>query len=162
MAQDGKGALSLVPQEDAEQREEATEDLDKLTRHHRKLKSDNGSTHRSNISFVPLRKHRAWHILYDDLPPKLIIENFRQDYEVFGIDVVKSDLMKKLHEGWANSSHQKIKRSQAWQTLFADKTLEEVVREINTIWLDPAYEIRIGTVRMKTVQLSEIAPVPKR
>lgn len=134
----------------------------KLTRHHRKLASQNGNDDPHNISFVPLYKHRAWHILYDDLPPLLIIENFRQDYEVFGTDFTKSPLMKKLHEGWANSTAQKIKRREAWYTLFADKTLEQIVEEINTMWLDPAYEIMIGMVRIKTVQLKEALPACNR
>lgn len=135
------------------------DDPHKLTRHHRKLESQNGSNHPQNISFVPLYKHRAWHALYDDLPPHLIIENFRQDYEVFGTDFPKSPLMKKLHEGWANSTPQKIKRRKAWYVLFADKTLEQIVEEINTIWLDPAYEILIGMVRIKTVQLKQTTPM---
>lgn len=155
MTQEGSAALALVINNEEERN--GTEDLEKLTKHHRKLKSDNGSNGKENLSWVPLYKHRAWHALYDDMPPAGIVKQFAEDYELYGTDYVKSDLMKMLHERWANSNAAKIKRTKAWNTLFAGKTLEEIVEEINTIWLDPAYQILIGMVRVKTVQLSAVA-----
>lgn len=40
----------------------------KLTRHHRKPKSQGGRATRENISRIPEKKHRAWHILFADWP----------------------------------------------------------------------------------------------
>ena len=129
------------------------DDPESISRHHRKLSSDGGGDHKGNISFVPLFKHRAWHVLYRDMTPREIIDLFSQDFEIYGIDNKKSDLLKQLHEGWANNTDEKIKRTKAWYTLFADKTIEEIVEEVNNIWLDPNYEILVGMIRIKTIQL---------
>lgn len=137
--------------------EEAPEDPNTRSRHHRKLDSYGGNGSPGNISHVPWVRHCAWHTLYQHMVPEQIMTQFSEDYEVYGIDHVKSDLMRRLHEGWANNTDEKIKRTKAWYTLFEGMTLEETVREINTIWLDPAYEIMIGMVRVKTVQLRSVA-----
>ena len=133
--------------------DKASDDPNSLSKHHRKLQSHGGGNSKRNISYVPLWQHRAWHVLYKDLKPQDIITTFSQDYEVYGTDVIKSPLMKELHEGWANNTDEKIKRTQAWYALFTDMTLEDIVHDINTRWLDPDYEILIGMVRVKTVQL---------
>lgn len=133
------------------------------SKHHRKLASHGGGDHKENISSVPLFKHRAWHVLYKALEVPDIILLFKEDYEVRGTDSIKSPLMKKLHEGWANNTDEKIKRTKAWNTLFENKTLEEIVEEINTIWLDTDYEIRIGMIRVKAIQLStKVIPKKKK
>lgn len=132
------------------------------SKHHRKLASLGGTNRKENISHVPLFKHRAWHSLYRELETPDIITLFKEDYEIHGIDIIKSDLLTKLHEGWANNTAEKIQRNQAWYTLFANKTLEEIVEEINTIWLDPDYEIQIGMIRVKTIQLSIKVPAKKK
>lgn len=158
MKQDGGAVVSLVS-EDLQDTPKAGVQVDpkSISKHHRKLKSLGGGWSRRNISLVPLDKHRAWHALYRDMEPCDMIPVFKEDYEVFGKDVIKTELMQKLHEGWANSTSAKIKRREAWYFLFENMTLEEVVAQINTIWLDPDYEILIGMVRVKTVQLSETA-----
>lgn len=132
------------------------------SKHHRKLSSHGGGNRKENISNVPLFKHRAWHSLYRELEAPDIILLFKEDYEIHGIDTVKSPLMKKLHEGWANNTDEKIKRNKAWYALFENKTLEEIVEEINTIWLDPDYEILIGMVRVKTIEQSTKVPPKKK
>jgi hypothetical protein len=124
-----------------------------ISRHHRKLESRGGNNSPRNISCVPLFKHRAWHVLYKNMEPSAIITQFEEDYEVYETDYIKTPLMKKLHEGWANNTDEKIKRTRAWYTLFEDMTLEEIVGEINRVWLDPDYEILIGIKRVKTIQL---------
>jgi hypothetical protein len=134
------------------------EDPNVRSKHHRKLESHGGSGASGNISYVPWVRHAAWHALYQNMDAAGIMAQFQEDYEVYGTDVVKSDLLRRLHEGWANNTDEKIKRTKAWYALFEDMTLEEIVREINTIWLDPAYEIRIGMARVKTVELRGVAP----
>lgn len=136
-----------------------SDDPNSISRHHRKPTSVGGKNHSRNISFVPLYRHRAWHVLYQDLEAAQIIELFQTDYEIHGIDVVKSPLLKMLHEGYANNTAEKIKRNKAWYTLFEGKSLEEITHEINTVWIDPDYEIQIGMIRVKTVQLRmNVAP----
>jgi hypothetical protein len=126
-----------------------------ITKHHRKPTSIGGEKKAlRNISHVPLFKHKAWHVLYQDFEAPHIIEIFATDYEIHGIDVYKTPLLKQLHEGYANNTEEKIKRNRAWYTLFQGKTLEQIINEINNIWLDPDYEILIGMRRVKTVQIS--------
>lgn len=132
------------------------DDPNSFSKHHRKLESHGGKNYKRNISNVLLFKHRAWHVLYKDLEAPDIIASFAEDYEVFGTDFIKSPLLKRLHEGYANNTAEKIKRREAWYILFIDKTLEEIIEEINTVWLDPDYEILIGMKRVKTVQLRSI------
>ncbi len=135
-----------------DQATEIWEDLEKITEHHRKPESLDGNNSPRNISHVPLFKHRAWHTLYDNHDAPKVIQLFAQDYEVYGIEWVKSELLKDLHEKWANSTLKKVRRTKAWYTLFEGKSLEEIVAEVNTVWLDPDYEISIGVIRVKTIQ----------
>lgn len=129
------------------------DDPNGITRHHRKPTSIGGKNYKRNISYVPLFKHRAWHDLYQDKEAQEIITTFTTDYEIHGIDVIKSDLLKELHEKYANNTAEKIKRNKAWYTLFEGKSLERIVDEINTVWIDPDWEILISMIRVKTVQL---------
>jgi hypothetical protein len=146
--------MSKEPSDTEAFEKERQDNPNSISKHHRKLESHGGKNYSGNISSVPLYKHRAWHVLYRDMKPQDIIEQFKQDYEVYGTDHVKSPLMRELHEKWANNTEEKIKRTKAWYTLFADMRLGEIVNEINTIWLDPDYEILIGLMRVKTVQLT--------
>ena len=130
------------------------DDPNTITEHHRKPTSIGGSKKaKRNISFVPLFKHKAQHVLFRDWEATEIIKTFRDYYDIYGTDFIKSDLLKRLHEGYANNTAEKIKITKAWYVLFADKTLEEIVEEINTFWIDPDYEILIGTIRVKNVQI---------
>jgi len=35
------------------------------------------------------------------------------------------------------------KRHEAWHTLFQNKTIHEIVRELNSVWIDPDWKIRV-------------------
>lgn len=113
MTQEGGAVLSLVSSQESRDlaQQDDQNDPNKITKHHRKLKSDGGGNHRGNISDVPLFKHRAWHALYQDEEPEVIDLMFRQDYEVFGIDFVKSPLMTELHQKWANKQQGKDQKA---------------------------------------------------
>lgn len=54
--------------------------MQKLTRHHRKPKSQGGTGTRENISRIPDKKHRAWHILFRDMPPERIAAEINNIY----------------------------------------------------------------------------------
>lgn len=152
MAQEGGAVLTLV-RSAPEIQQESQENLHKITKHHRKMKSHKGDSSPRNLSKVPFWRHRAWHVLYGHHEPDEIGALFRQDYEVFGTDTIKSELMIELHQKWANNTRNKIQRREAWYTLFADMTLDEIVDEINTVWLDPDYQIRIETIRIKVTRM---------
>ena len=121
--------------------------------HHRKPKDLKGTDTSRNKSSVLRSKHDAWHILYEALPAQEIIAKFEADQEIYGNWIPKSEIQRKINEGWVNSNKEKIKRRKAWYYLFEGKSLEEVVDEVNTTWIDPDYQIVIGTERIKKVLL---------
>lgn len=43
-----------------------------FNRHHRKCSSNGGNSKAENISIVDVRKHQAYHQLFDNLPPSEI------------------------------------------------------------------------------------------
>lgn len=43
-------------------------------RHHRKPRSIGGTDDPENISIVPRNKHEAWHLLFSNFEPELIVE----------------------------------------------------------------------------------------
>ena len=43
-----------------------------LSKHHRKCRSNGGSNAASNISFVTVEAHRAWHFLFQNKTPEEI------------------------------------------------------------------------------------------
>ena len=124
---------------------------DHYSTHHRKPKNVGVDDSPRNKSSVLRSKHDAWHILYEALPAQEIISLFDADQEIYGNWIPKSDIQRKVNEAWANSSERKIKRRKAWYYLFEGKSLEEIVDEINTVWLDSDYQIVIGIERIKKV-----------
>lgn len=127
--------------------------------HHRKPRDQGGDDSPRNKSRVLRSRHTAWHTLYDALPAQEVMRLFAGDQEIYGDWIKKSELQQKINEGYANSTAKRIKRREAWQLLFGEMSLEEIVQEINTIWLDPDYAIVIEVVRIKSVRLysSEMA-----
>ncbi len=129
---------------------------DHISTHHRKPKILRGGEAVKNKSLVLRSKHDAWHILYDTLPAASIILLFEADQEIYGDWIPKSDIQRSINESWANSSREKIKRRKAWYYLFGGKSLEAVVNEINTVWIDPDYRIDIGIERIKKVWIAKV------
>ncbi len=122
--------------------------------HHRKPTDIGGKNLKRNKSKVLRSRHSAWHALYGVLPASQIILSFQEDCEIYGNWNPRSPLLTKIIEGYANGSRAKIKRRQAWFFLFEDMALEEIVQEINAIWLDPDYQIQIGLERVKKVWIA--------
>ncbi len=116
--------------------------------HHRKPKEQGGLDIPRNRSRVLRSKHNAWHALYEVLPAPAIILQFENDCEIYGNWNPRSNLVQRLIEGYANSTKALIKRRIAWYTLFEGKSLQEIVTEINSTWIDPDYEIQVGTERI--------------
>lgn len=46
--------------------------MKKLTRHHRRCKSNGGTNEASNISMVTEEQHRAYHLLFKNHPPQVV------------------------------------------------------------------------------------------
>ena len=56
----------------------AKKDRTKVSRHHRKCKSHGGSNCARNISIVPFHKHRAYHLLFQNMHVRDIAEYLNQ------------------------------------------------------------------------------------
>ena len=131
-----------------------------VTEHHRKPKSIGGAPYDPrNISMVTHAKHEAWHVLFLDLPATDIMERFRDDYDAFGSFSSKTKQEVMIYEEWIRGNPRNLTRQKAWGTLFKNKSLEEIVRQINTVWLDPDYILTIGTVRAVSINLSHAAKI---
>lgn len=126
-----------------------------LTIHHRKPTVIGGRKTKRNESKVLRSRHTAWHMLYDILPATDISLKFQEDCEIYGNWNPKSPLLTRIVEGYANSSKAKIKRRQSWFLLFKGMSLEDIVLEVNAIWIDPDYEIKIGLERIKKVWVTQ-------
>jgi len=51
-----------------------------MTHHHRKPKSLGGKREPQNITLLPHKKHRAWHMLFANFPPERIAEEINTKY----------------------------------------------------------------------------------
>lgn len=122
--------------------------------HHRKPRDLGGTNYKRNRSKVLRSRHTAWHTLYEVMPANQIILTFQDDCEIFGDWNPRSPLLTKIIEGYANSNRKRIRRREAWFFLFEGMSLEDIVQEINGVWLDPDYVIRVGTDRIKKVWIT--------
>ena len=135
----------------------------KLSKHHRKAEVNGGTGKRRNISYVLRSDHDAWHILYDTLEAKDILVLLKNDYEVYGTDIQKSDLAHSLYIQYSEKDSEQKRRRIMWDRLFFDKSLDEILKTINTKWLDPDYVVQKEVVRVKTFRLVEgaLSSTPK-
>ena len=58
----------------------------KMTDHHRKPSSIGGKRAENNMSRVSRRKHRAWHLLFSNLPAPDILERFKKLLEIYNVN----------------------------------------------------------------------------
>lgn len=122
-----------------------TEDPKRQTLHHRKPKSIGGSLHeKRNRSYVPEDEHRAWHSFFDNLPAQQIKNRLPAFYEIFSMRTTASDLQTSINEEWVQRDQRRIKKVEAWETLFGDTSnLPQITERINGTWFDPDYVIKI-------------------
>lgn len=52
-------------------------------------------------------------------------------------------------DDWSNLSYVPQIQHRAWHTLFKNDKPEEIVRQINSMWLDPAYELVLKPRELK-------------
>lgn len=109
----------------------------RLTIHHRKPTSIGGEDSERNTSIVRRFKHEAWHNLFSNCPADGIQQRFVQLYNRF---VVDATLHKTERKGWKY-----IKRQRSWRRLFGDMTLEQMMQDINEVWIDPDFRLGIET-----------------
>lgn len=152
-----------------------------FTRHHREPKSLGGKNVDSNISIVPRPKHEAWTTLFDNLPALRVAELFEEYHKEFGnrsrilneakqigLSVLREvNLLNEYGDIFAKAEIEEIhkvltdhrlkaKKINAWLLLFRGKSLEEIVSEINEVWLDPKYKFVIEFAQVKRIVIKKL------
>lgn len=125
-----------------------------MTRHHRKSISHGGNDEPSNISIVSCKKHEAWHILFGhneaNIISILLNEYFLEKYVVSEKYLFSKKTTNKSNITYNYLSKRKSKREKrlklllkSWDILFEGKSELEIIKEINTVWIDPEYTLRV-------------------
>jgi hypothetical protein len=78
-----------------------------LNRHHWINKSRGGATNRKNISWLKIKKHRAWHFLFKNKSLREVIK-----------------LLKKI----SNERGLKSYKTKDWEIVFKDLSIEEAIK----------------------------------
>ncbi len=116
-----------------------------LNIHHREPLSLGGKDEPGNRIRVPRGKHRAWHTLFDNFPPRQVFNEFEHFYYIFGPGRLEVESYGLPSWKW-NRRRPKAKLERAWRCLFRNKSLDQILKDINNIWIDPRYEIRTRVV----------------
>ncbi len=114
--------------------------------HHRKPRSLGGDDSDRNMSHPPPDKHRAWHTLFDNLPAKDVLNLFQAYLGLFSGS----------EDEWPGSQRFWVKKKCAWEKLFWGLSLHEIVRQINTVWLDPDYQFVVVPRQVDVVIIKKV------
>lgn len=128
----------------------------KLTKHHRKPRNIGGSDKPINISMVPGDRHEAWHVLFGHNEASIIAvilnEYFLESLKVEAIFLLGKIQPRKIISSIIPNylSRRKAKRekrlnslNENWEKMFSGLTEKEIIEEINQVWLDPEYALRV-------------------
>jgi len=110
--------------------------------HHRHPKSQGGGEQKWNLINRPQNRHNSWHVLVGNSAvlqlPNLFSE-YCPSYNFYVIEKHNNILFKKGLVKPEGYSTKKTKIHKAWQTLFKDKSMSEILNIINTYWSDPRF-----------------------
>lgn len=151
------------------------------SRHHRRPESLGGDSSDLNISIVLESKHKAWTLLFDNKDVLEIALSFEKYWSMFGdrpgpvyeakqiglsvlaeLELLEEYKNGKLFDGMEverikkvlYGHRSKVKRLRAWKILFGGfATIEEMVNEINTVWIDPGYMLVVHTIQVQKVRV---------
>lgn len=116
-----------------------------LSIHHPEPISLGGKDIPENRVYVPRGKHRAWHILFDNFPARQVFNEFEHFYYIFGPGRLEVESYGLPPWKW-NRRRPRAKLERAWRCLFRNKSLNQILENINNIWIDRRYEIRVQVV----------------
>ena len=112
-----------------------------ISTHHRHPVSQGGANQPWNIIDVARKPHNAWHILVGNAPAPYIphyLNRYCSQYTFWIIGNPEHATARAPIEGF---SKRKGKIIGAWDTLFHNMSLQEVVYSINTTWIDPRFKL---------------------
>jgi hypothetical protein len=82
-----------------------------------------------------------------------MFERFIEFYDIFGHDNGNSVASRRRATEWVRSKKSRIKKQAAWHDLFGKMRLEQIIANINRVWIDPAYEIVLSTERVRRAKI---------
>lgn len=68
---------------------------------------------------------------------------------IFGSIYPESNSQKRIIREWVSKNRAGARKYQAWKELFGGLNLEGIVNEINSIYIDPDYQIAVELVLIK-------------
>ncbi|HNW71895.1 MAG TPA: hypothetical protein PKZ36_03320 [Candidatus Paceibacterota bacterium] len=117
--------------------------------HHRRPRSLGGKSSPSNVSYVPKKEHRAYHIIWgnkniyqirDDINLSPLNLIGRPDDEMVICRFINGERVE--NKGENNSKKQK-RVNRAYEILFKGMTFQEKISYLNNVFLDPSYHFYI-------------------
>lgn len=116
-------------------------------KHHRRPRSNGGTSKLSNISNVKGRLHKAWHVLVGNMNAYQIrdfLNSLSKEFKPENMKVscrfINGSQLKGHGEPGSINRH---KISMAWLVLFEGLTFREIINYVNNVWLDPSYHFYI-------------------
>ncbi len=126
---------------------------------------------------MPKNLHEAWNNLFDNLPVPNVARLLSEYWSVFGNGVgidneirqIANSVLKDiidfekflpvLSEEEKTSIRRemakhrfRIKKMNAWRLLFGGKSIEEIVSEINEVWIDPDFRLTVEMIESPKIE----------
>ncbi len=115
--------------------------MDYLSTHHRHPVSQGGANQSWNLIDVPRDPHNSWHTLIGNAPAIYVPKQFSRycphyTFMLMGNPQHISTLVPV--EGFSKKNS---KLRTAWQHLFKGLSMEEIVFQVNSTWIDPRFKL---------------------
>lgn len=117
-----------------------------LEEHHRRHRSHGGTEKDSNVSWVPILKHKAYHVIYGNLNAYQVADKINTTAPVGKKVVCKFINGIEVRGEGGHDSKNPRKLAKAEEEVFGGMTFEEKIASINNKWLDPSYHLYIEDI----------------
>lgn len=117
--------------------------MNKENKHHRKPRSIGGTDLERNLSYVPVKHHRAWHNIFGNMSaPQIAIKlgKIYPDYFFLAIPKVRLKTIA-LPENSTSCTKSRKLMDKSLAILFGDRSVKQVVNLVNSRWIDPDFYI---------------------
>jgi hypothetical protein len=79
------------------------------------------------------------------------LERLEWFYELFGADTSRTRVEIERNNLWVEAFESRRRKKRAWDTLFYGMAIEQILREINRVWLDSDYELVLTTKQIARI-----------
>ncbi len=116
---------------------------ERLEEHHRRPEGLGGTNKPSNISFVPIDQHKAYHVLYGSLNAYQTADKINKTAPTGFMVVCEFINGVEVKKRGRHDSKNPRKLRKAEEVVFGDMSFEDKIAYINNVWLDPSYHLYI-------------------